>query len=142
MRLVIVESIPKLDKEFIEKLEQQHIVMRFTKNGQVPCDTEDVEQVSECARLILDMWDGVDALIVYAKNWETVIKAFYPIMDQTEHPTIVCVTDAGYTVPESVWEFAEKNPRLNIVIVDFAHCSVGVIEAAIVSPQTYDIGAL
>lgn len=138
-----------------EKLENQgHIVVGFSRSTPIKCDVTDYEQVEECSRYMLDTYDGVDALITCAgtqgelgrvtetdaRAWSDTIRvnldgtynsirAFYPMMDQTNHPKIICFAGGGAAngrpffsayasakaaVVRLVETFALEEPRVNI----------------------------
>ena len=121
MRIVIVGSTSGIGKMITERLTAQgHWIFEFSRTTQVTCDVTNYEEVSECARTVLDIWDGADALIICAgtqgelgstyktdsEKWkETInvnligtyncIKAFYQIMNPPKRGKIICFAGGG-----------------------------------------------
>jgi hypothetical protein len=118
MRIAIVGNTTELENEIVNRFHKTHWVMQFNKDGSMPCNTADEEQLEGCVRFMLDTWDGIDALLICAQNWKNVITAFYPIMDQADSPKIVIVSKDGYNEPEFIQEFSEKNPRVDVSVVN------------------------
>lgn len=121
MRIVIIGNSSGIGKMIEDRLTASgHIVIGFSRSSQIPCDVVEYEQVSDCARYVLDTYDGADALIICAgtqgevgkitktdpESWtKTVrvnldgtyncIRAFYPIMDQSNRSKIICFAGGG-----------------------------------------------
>lgn len=97
-----------------------HIIYGLSRSSQYACDVSDWEHVSDWARYFLDCDIHFDAIITCAgtqgelgkivktdpEKWSetvrinldgtyNVIKAFYPLMDRSRRPKIVCLAGGG-----------------------------------------------
>jgi NAD(P)-dependent dehydrogenase (short-subunit alcohol dehydrogenase family) len=121
MNIVITGNSSGIGRMLTERLENQgHTVIGINRSGLLKCDVTDYDQVSECARYVLDAYNSIDGLITCAgtqgeigkmsksssKEWSqtirvnldgtyNAIRAFYPIMDMSRRPKIICFAGGG-----------------------------------------------
>lgn len=121
MRIAITGNTSGIGRMLEERLSAQgHTIIGLSRSGKLTCDVSDYDSISECARYILDAFDGLDAVIACAgtqgevgklmntdpKEWEKTVKtnlmgtyntihALYPLMDLSRRPKIVCFAGGG-----------------------------------------------